>query len=55
MGVILPELPGLFSSAISGIEDCTYGIITVIMGQSHDSQERRNLIETMKSHRGDGL
>jgi len=58
MGVILPELSeAFFSSAISGIEDCAYkNNYTVIMGQSHDSEEReKQLIETMKSHRVDGL
>ena len=58
MGVILPELSeAFFSSAISGIEDCAYkNNYTVIMGQSHDSEEREKaLIETMKNHRVDGL
>ena len=58
MGVILPELSeAFFSSAISGIEDCAYrNNYTVIIGQSHDSQEKEKLlIETMKNHRVDGL
>ena len=58
MGVILPELSeAFFSSAISGIEDCAYkNNYTVIMGQSHDSEEKEKLlIETMKNHRVDGL
>ena len=58
IGVILPELSeAFFSSAISGIEDCANkNKYTVLMGQSHDSEEReKQLVETMKSHRVDGL
>ncbi len=58
IGVILPELSeAFFSSAISGIEDCaTKNNYTVLMGQSHDEEEReKQLVETMKSHRVDGL
>ena len=58
LGVILPELSeAFFSSAISGIEDCAYkNNYTVLMGQSHNSEEREKLlIETMKNHRVDGL
>lgn len=58
IGVILPELSeAFFSSAISGIEDCaTKNNYTVLMGQSHDDEEReKQLVETMKSHRVDGL
>ena len=58
LGVILPELSeAFFSSAISGIEDCAYkNNYTVLMGQSHNSQEKEQLlIETMKNHRVDGL
>lgn len=58
MGVILPELSeAFFSSAISGIEDCAYkNNYTVLMGQSHNSEEKEKLlIETMKNHRVDGL
>jgi LacI family transcriptional regulator len=58
IGVILPELSeAFFSSAISGIEDCAYkNNYTVLMGQSHDSEEKEKLlIETMKNHRVDGL
>lgn len=58
IGVILPELSeAFFSSAISGIEDCaTKNNYTVLMGQSHDEEEREKLlVETMKSHRVDGL
>ena len=58
LGVILPELSeAFFSSAISGIEDCAYkNNYTVLMGQSHNSEEKEQLlIETMKNHRVDGL
>jgi LacI family transcriptional regulator len=58
IGVILPELSeAFFSSAISGIEDAANRKnYTVLMGQSHDSQEReKQIIETMKKHRVDGL
>jgi len=58
VGVILPELSeAFFSSAISGIEDCAYkNNYTVIMGQSHDSEDKEKLlIETMKNHRVEGL
>jgi LacI family transcriptional regulator, repressor for deo operon, udp, cdd, tsx, nupC, and nupG len=58
IGVILPELSeAFFSSAISGIEDCANkNKYTVLMGQSHDDADReKQLAETMKSHRVDGL
>jgi LacI family repressor for deo operon, udp, cdd, tsx, nupC, and nupG len=58
IGVILPELSeAFFSSAISGIEDCAYkNKYTVLLGQSHDSEEKEKLlIESMKNHRVDGL
>ena len=58
VGVILPELSeAFFSSAISGIEDCANkNKYTVLMGQSHDDAEReKQLVETMKNHRVDGL
>lgn len=58
IGVILPELSeAFFSSAISGIEDCaSKNNYTVLMGQSHDDADReKRLVETMKSHRVDGL
>lgn len=58
IGVILPELSeAFFSAAISGIEDAAYKKkYTVLMGQSHDSEEReRQIVESMKSHRVDGL
>jgi len=58
IGVILPELSeSFFSTAISGIEDCANNNnYTVLMGQSHDLEEReKQLVETMKNHRVDGL
>jgi LacI family transcriptional regulator, repressor for deo operon, udp, cdd, tsx, nupC, and nupG len=58
IGVILPELSeAFFSSAISGIEDTAHkSNYTVLLGQSHDSIEKeKQLIETMKKHRVDGL
>jgi LacI family transcriptional regulator, repressor for deo operon, udp, cdd, tsx, nupC, and nupG len=58
IGVILPELSeAFFSSAISGIEDAAHKEnYTVLIGQSHDSIEKeKQLIETMKKHRVDGL
>lgn len=58
IGVILPELSeAFFSSAISGIEDSAYKKnYTVLLGQSHDSEEReKQIVETMKKHRVDGL
>lgn len=58
IGVILPELSeAFFSTAISGIEDSAYKKnYTVLLGQSHDSEEReKQIVETMKKHRVDGL
>ncbi|MEN9571445.1 MAG: hypothetical protein RL172_2676 [Bacteroidota bacterium] len=58
IGVILPELSeAFFSSAISGIEDAAHKAgYTVLLGQSHDSIDKeKQLIETMKKHRVDGL
>lgn len=58
IGVILPELSeAFFASAISGIEDmANSNKYTVLMGQSHDDQEReKRIITTMKDHRVDGL
>ena len=58
IGVILPELSeAFFSSAISGIEDCANkNNYTVLVGQSHDDEEReKQLVETVKNHRVDGL
>jgi LacI family transcriptional regulator, repressor for deo operon, udp, cdd, tsx, nupC, and nupG len=58
IGVILPELSeAFFSSAISGIEDAAHKAnYTVLLGQSHDSVEKeKQLLDTMKNHRVDGL
>ena len=58
IGVILPELSeAFFSSAISGIEDAANRKnYTVLLGQSHDSEQReKQIVETMKKHRVDGL
>jgi LacI family transcriptional regulator, repressor for deo operon, udp, cdd, tsx, nupC, and nupG len=58
IGVILPELSeSFFSTAISAIEDtANKNKYTVLLGQSHDNQEReQQIVETMKSHRVDGL
>jgi len=58
IGVILPELSeDFFSSAISGIEDsANKNNYTVLLGQSHDNEEReKQIVETMKKHRVDGL
>ncbi len=58
IGVILPELSEtFFSSAVSGIEDAVYQHrYTVLMGQSHDSEEKeKQLVDAMRKHRVDGL
>jgi LacI family transcriptional regulator len=58
IGVILPDLSeAFFSSSISGIEDAAEkNNYTVLMSQSHDSEEReKKIVETMKSHRVDGV
>jgi LacI family repressor for deo operon, udp, cdd, tsx, nupC, and nupG len=58
IGVILPELSeGFFSSSINGIEDTAEkNKYTVLLGQSHDSEEReKKIIGTMKDHRVDGI
>ena len=58
IGVILPELSeAFFSSAISAIEDTANKFnYTVLLGQSHDSEQReKQIVETMKNHRVDGL
>jgi LacI family transcriptional regulator len=58
IGVILPQLSeAFFSAAISGIEDAANKKnYTVLLGQSHDSEEReKQIVETMKKHRVDGL
>ena len=58
IGVILPELSeAFFSTSISGIEDTAEkNKYTVLLGQSHDSEEREiKIVETMKNHRVDGV
>lgn len=58
IGVILPELSeAFFSSAISGIEDfAKTKNYNVLVGQSHDKEEtEKQLVETMKNHRVDGM
>lgn len=58
IGVILPDLSeAFFSTSINGIEDAAEkNNYTVLMGQSHDSEEReKKIVETMKSHRVDGV
>src|SRR6266498_4101341 len=58
IGFILPHLSeSFFSSAISGIEDFANSKnYNVLVGQSHDDQEReKQLVETMKNHRVDGM
>jgi len=58
IGVILPQLSeAFFSAAISGIEDhASLNKYTVLLAQSHDDQEKeKQIIETMKHHRVDGI
>ena len=58
IGVILPELSeSFFSSAISGIEDfAKTKNYNVLVGQSHDDEQtEKQLVETMKNHRVDGM
>lgn len=58
IGVILPELSeAFFSTSINGIEDTAEkNKYTVLLGQSHDSEEREmKIVETMKNHRVDGI
>lgn len=58
IGVIIPFLSELFfSTAINGIEDVAQkNQYTVLLGQSRDDAEReRQIVETMKKHRVDGL
>ncbi len=58
IGVILPNLgEEFFSMAINGIEDvATNNKYTVLIGQSHDDTEReRQITDTMRKHRVDGL
>lgn len=58
IGVILPNLrEEFFSSAINGIEDVAIrNNYIVLIGQSRDDLEReKNIVETMKKHRVDGI
>ena len=58
IGVVLPKLTEtFFSEAISGIEDfATKHKYIVLLGQSHDNESKeKTIIETMKSHRVDGI
>jgi len=58
IGVILPNLgEEYFSIAINGIEDvATRNKYTVLIGQSHDEQEReQQIIDTMRQQRVDGI
>jgi DNA-binding LacI/PurR family transcriptional regulator len=58
IGVVLPQLvESFFSSAISGIEDFARSKkYNVLVGQSHDDYEtEKQLVETMKEHRVDGM
>lgn len=58
LGLILPNLrEEYFSSAISGVEDAAFKHnYNVLIGQSHDLVDReRNILETMRKHRVDGV
>ncbi|HVT85815.1 MAG TPA: LacI family DNA-binding transcriptional regulator [Chitinophagaceae bacterium] len=58
IGVILPNLgEEYFSMAINGIEDvATKNNYTVLIGQSHDDWQReKQIVDTMRRHRVDGL
>ena len=58
LGIVLPELSEyFFSSAISGIEDfAKTKNYNVLVGQSHDCEVmEKQLVETMKNHRVDGM
>lgn len=58
LGIILPNLgEEFFSMAINGIEDvATKNNYTVLIGQSHDDTEReKQIVDTMRRHRVDGL
>lgn len=58
LGVILPNLgEQFFSMAINGIEDiASKNNYTVLIGQSHDDIEReKQIVETMRKHRVDGI
>lgn len=58
IGVILPNLnQDFFAAMVSAIEDVAYGKnYTLLLGQSRDEENReKRLIESMKSHRVDGV
>jgi DNA-binding LacI/PurR family transcriptional regulator len=58
IGVILPSLKHeFFASMVSGIEDIAYNRnYTLLLGQSRDEEAReKNIVETMKNHRVDGM
>ena len=58
LGAILPNLgEEFFSIAINGIEDvATKNKYTVLIGQSHDEEEReKQIVDTMRRHRVDGI
>lgn len=58
LGVIVPELSeAFFSASVSGIEaTAEKHNYTVLLGQSHDMEEReKKIVETMKDHRVDGM
>jgi len=58
IGLILPNLgEEFFSTAINGVEDiASVNNYTVLIGQSHDDIDReKNIVDTMRRHRVDGL
>lgn len=58
IGVILPNLNhDFFAAIVSAIEDVAYRKnYTLLLGQSRDEEEReKKLVESMKSHRVDGV
>ena len=58
IGLILPSLSNsFFASLVSGVEDVAYQKkYTLLLGQSRDDQEiEKNIVETMKNHRVDGM
>lgn len=58
IGVIVPELSeAFFSASVSSIEEVAEkNNYTVLLGQSHDVQDReKKIAETMKNHRVDGM
>lgn len=58
IGLLLPSFSnGFFASIVSGVEDVAYQKgYTLLLGQSRDDQEReKDIVETMKDHRVDGM